>query len=39
MKDFAKIKITMVRGQSDEKLNNALINTYHYFGYHQGGSE
>jgi len=39
LKDFAKIETFMVRGKSDEKIYNALINSYHYLGYHQGNGE
>jgi len=37
--DFSAIEIEMVRGSIQERLYNALINSYHYLGYHQGAGE
>ena len=39
LKDFSFIEIEMVRGDRGESLYNALIDTYHYLGYHQGSGE
>jgi len=39
VKDIANIEVFMVKGTSEEKLYNALINTFHYLGYHQGSGE
>lgn len=37
--DFCAIEIEMVRGSQPERLYNALIDCYHYLGYHQGAGE
>jgi len=37
--DFSVIEIEMVRGSGQERLYNALIDSYHYLGYHQGAGE
>jgi hypothetical protein len=37
--DFSIIDIGMVRGSQQEHLYNALIDSYHYLGYHQGTGE
>ena len=37
--DFSAIDIDMVRGSQRERFYNALIDRYHYLGYHQGTGE
>ena len=37
--DFSVIEIEMVRGSGQERLYNALIDSHHYLGYHQGAGE
>jgi hypothetical protein len=37
--DFSAIEMEMVRGNQQEQLYNALIDAYHYLGYHQGTGE
>ena len=37
--EFCSIEIEMVRGSQHERFYNALIDTYHYLGYHQGSGE
>lgn len=37
--DFSGIDIEMVRGSRQEGLYNALIDSWHYLGYHQGTGE
>lgn len=37
--DFSVIKMDMVRGSQRESFYNALIDRYHYLGYHQGTGE
>jgi hypothetical protein len=37
--EFSSIQIEMVRGSLKEGLYNALIDSYHYLGYHQGTGE
>ena len=37
--DFSVIEIDMVRGSPRERFYNALIDRYHYLGYHQGTGE
>ncbi len=39
LRDFSSIEIEMVRGSQQESLYNALIDSYHYLGYHQGSGE
>ena len=40
LRDFSSIEIEMVRGnQQQEGFYNALIDSYHYLGYHQGTGE
>src|SRR3990172_5658443 len=39
LRDFCSIDIEMVRGSQQEGLYNALIDSYHYLGYHQGTGE
>ena len=39
LKDFSRINIEMVRGSQQEGFYNALIDKYHYLGYHQGTGE
>jgi hypothetical protein len=39
LRDFSVIEIEMVRGSPQERLYNALIDCYHYLGYHQGTGE
>ena len=39
LRDFSDIEIEMVRGSQRESLYNALIDCYHYLGYHQGAGE
>ncbi len=39
LRDFSVIEIEMVRGNQQERLYNALIDCYHYLGYHQGAGE
>ena len=39
LRDFSVIEIEMVRGSQRERLYNALIDRYHYLGYHQGAGE
>jgi len=39
LRDFSSIQIEMVRGSLKESLYNALIDSYHYLGYHQGTGE
>ena len=39
LRDFEQLNIVMVRGSKEERLYNALINSYHYLGYHQGNGE
>jgi hypothetical protein len=36
---FSTLDMEMVRGSSKEHLYNALIDSYHYLGYHQGAGE
>jgi hypothetical protein len=37
--DFSVIEMDMVRGSQRERFYNALIDRYHYLGYHQGTGE
>ncbi len=37
--DFSVIEMDMVRGSHQESFYNALIDRYHYLGYHQGTGE
>ena len=37
--DFSVIEMDMVRGSHQERFYNALIDRYHYLGYHQGTGE
>ena len=39
LREFCSIEIEMVRGSKQESFYNALIDTYHYLGYHQGTGE
>jgi hypothetical protein len=39
LRDFSAIEIEMVRASQHERLYNALIDGYHYLGYHQGAGE
>jgi Druantia protein DruA len=39
LRDFSVIEIEMVRGSQRERFYNALIDRYHYLGYHQGSGE
>jgi hypothetical protein len=39
LRDFSAIEMDMVRGSQHERLYNALIDGYHYLGYHQGAGE
>lgn len=37
--EFSSLEIEMVRGSKHESFFNALIDAYHYLGYHQGSGE
>ncbi len=39
LSDLSPLSIVLVRGTNREKLYNALIDKYHYLGYHQGSGE